>query len=176
MFLKQLFIYNKYLFAFLATFMVATILVFYKWGAVASPVYQYGMFSENYYTSDTQTVYQIYSNNQPINYTTYNQNALDKVQQNIANYLNQSKNNQAIYSTFKGILTPIYIGKLMTEQNYTNHISDKQFVNWLLKQLPNSTSLNNSNIKISQQSYVYRNNALVLVHTKPVIDSLDFRN
>ncbi len=176
MFFKQLFIYNKYLFSILAIFIFATTVVFYKWGAVASPIYQYGMFSKNYYTSDTQLVYQIYNNNKAIDYKLYTQNQLDRVQQNIAKYLNQHKNNNAIYTTMKRALTPFYIGKLMSEQNYTHPISDKQFVNWLFTQLPNSTTVPNSTIKIKQQLYIYKNSTLQLVHTKTVIDSIDFRN
>ncbi len=52
MFLKKLWYYNKALFSFVTAFIIAMAIIMYKWGIVATPVLQFGMYSSKFYTSD----------------------------------------------------------------------------------------------------------------------------
>jgi hypothetical protein len=176
MFLKELYHYNKFLFTSLVVFILGSTLVYYKWGAVTTPIYQYGMFCKNFYEADTQKVYQLYINNKPVNYSEFNQHDLDMTQEVLYNYKNQKKINAEIYQTMKGFYNKISIGRLMTEQNYLNTISDEEFITWFATKIPRNKSVNATQLKIELHEYLYQQKHLNLVKTTKIIDSLAFVN
>lgn len=176
MFLKNLYLYNKFLFVSLVIFISGSAIIYYKWGATASPIYQYGMFSKKFYKTDTQKVYQIYINNKPINYSEFNQHDLDMTQEVLYYYINQKKLNPEIYHTIKGFYDKIGIGKLMKEQLYHNSITDAQFINWFATKIPRNKNVSPIQLKIELHEYLYHEQHLNLVKSTKIIDSLAFVN
>lgn len=53
----KLYHYSKGLFVILVTFLLIFFYINYKWGVVATPIYQYGMYSSKLYTGDAYPAY-----------------------------------------------------------------------------------------------------------------------
>lgn len=176
MFLKQLYNFNKFLFYFLILFILGSSLVFYKWGAVATPIYQYGMFCQKFHQSDTQSVYQFYINSKPINYSNYNQHDMDLTQEIVANYLKQKKTNPEIFKTMNGFYTKVGLRNFLCEERFLNLKSDKEFIIWLAKIIPQAATANPINLSLEQHNYVYKNKQFIKLNSLKIIDSLAFVN
>jgi|SRR5690606_26552904 len=66
MFLRDLYRHSRLLFLLFAGFLFSFIFLNIKWGIVATPVYQYGMFSKPFYLSDTFDVFEFYIEDEQI--------------------------------------------------------------------------------------------------------------
>lgn len=155
-------------------FLVGTKIVFYKWGAVATPIYQYGMFCEKFYMSDTQKVFQLYIDDKIISYKNYNQHDMDIVQEVIQNYINQKKSNPEIYTTLNRFYSKIGITSFINKKNYLNTISDEAFINWFAKNIPKNRCQNPKDLKVELHEFLYKQTHLVFLKSTTIIDSLAF--
>jgi hypothetical protein len=154
MFLKKLWIYNKWIF-FLLIFYVLLLLFFnYKGGAIATPVYQFGMYASKYNIKDTQTVCHIYVNNQLLDVSQYSYTDRDKLFISLENYEMQKENNPAVFMTMKRLLCKVGIGQFMDSAVYNNTITDYEFTQWYIKLLEKTIGYKVSSVEVFKQKYV----------------------
>lgn len=157
MFLKQLYTYSKTAFLAFAAFILIYFFVNYKWGAVATPIYQFGMFSTKFYLKDTQSVFKIYVNDKVLDITAYHFAERDMLIVSLENYMKQEGVNKNIYTTMVKI--PGF-NRLMKPEYYSNNISDIFFTAWYKHLLQQITGKPVEKLEIYRQKVLWYNNRL----------------
>lgn len=131
MFLQQLYHYNKYGLTVFVLFIAAFLYLNVKWGLVATPVYQYGMFSGKYSVNDTQQVIHFYSGSESIPAENLHFSDRDMLFGMVAKYEAQKTQNILLYNTIDGIYARFGLKNLVKAGSYSNNVNDKSFSNWL---------------------------------------------
>lgn len=131
MFIKKLYHHSKPLFFIIVSFLLVFAFLNIKWGAVATPAYQYGMFSGIMHRSDTQRLYQVFVNDQPFDISPWSFAERDILLVSLKKYKSEKEANSAVFNTMKRLLAPVGIGKSMREDVYTNRITSSVYTNWL---------------------------------------------
>jgi hypothetical protein len=157
MFLTQLYQYSKTLCLAFIAFILVFIVVNYKWGAVATPVYQYGMFSTKFYMKDTQVVFKIYANDKLLDITAYHFAERDMLLVSLENYMKQEKVNGSIYTSMSKI--PV-LNQLMNPELYSNNIPDTIFTAWYKGLLQKVTGNTADKLEIYRQKVIWNNGNL----------------
>jgi hypothetical protein len=162
MFIAQLYKYSKTTCLAFIAFILLFIFVNYKWGAVATPIYQYGMFSSKFYMKDTQAVFKIYTNDKLLDITAYHFTERDMLTVSLENYMKEAKVNRSIYNTINKI--PV-LTKLMKPEFYTNNISDTIFTAWYKGLLQQVTGKSVDKLEIYRQKMIWYSGTLNEVAT-----------
>ncbi len=157
MFLKELYRYSKTGFFVVLVFLLAYIYINFKWGVVATPILQYGMYSAPSYLADTQEVYMLTVNKQPVNCGELSFVDRDIVQVCLNDYEKQQAVNAAVYHTLHRYLS--FTG-LMNYNNYSNHLSDTSFTRWYRSKLEKIMRSSIDSLSVSKQNFVWRQNSL----------------
>src|SRR4051812_15803220 len=120
MFLKKLYKFSKTWFILFLTFILFFIYINYKWGMVATPVFQFGMFSSTFKTTDTQIVFKIYVNNEPLNISKLSFIKRDLLLTSLQNYQQQQEHNAKLYEQVNTATTRLGIAALARADKFTN--------------------------------------------------------
>lgn len=131
MFLKQLYHYNKYGFTVFVLFIVAFVYLNFKWGSVATPVYQYGMFSGRYAVNDTQQVIHFYTGSERLPVENLHFSNRDMLFSMVKKYEGQKTQNPLLYNTINGIYSRFGLKNLVNAGSYHNNVTDTTFSDWL---------------------------------------------
>lgn len=107
MFLAKLYKHSKGLFVLFAGFLLAFVFINVKQGAVVTPVYQYGMFSEPFYRDQQYEAYQFYVDGEVISLKNLCFPARDIMLVHLQNYLMSAERNNAVYNTMQPIVSRI---------------------------------------------------------------------
>ena len=165
MFFKKLYGYNKSFCLAVVVFLMAYFYLNYKWGLIATPIQQYGMFSGKQFLKDTFTVYTVIANGKSINETEISQIERDAIQSYPEYYKKQEVNNEVVFHTLKKYFE--YAGISMENQRYKyrNAINDSQFKYWFksrIEKIPNEPMLNPV---VYRQKLIWENNSLKAIDT-----------
>lgn len=162
MFLKQLYQYNKYGWAAFLFFVIAFFYINIKWGVVATPVYQFGMFSGTFHVSDTQHLYEIWVDGKKINTAEMHFTQRDMLFTMIERYQNASKLHPQIAETLQHLYRRAGLGFLNNDKAYQQGTTDKVFAQWCLQylKLPQAKRL-----QVMQSKYIWHNKAMLPVST-----------
>jgi hypothetical protein len=160
MFIKNLYQYSKTAFIAFVVFIVLFIFINYKWGVVATPVYQYGMFSSVVHIKDTQTVYHIYVNDTKLDITQYHFAERDMLLISLENYTKAPKSNSSIFFTMKRLLDKTGAGSLMQQSDYSNAVSDTAFTLWYKKLLQQAIGSSVLKAAAFTQKYIWEGKSL----------------
>jgi hypothetical protein len=139
---------------------VLFIFINYKWGAVVTPVYQYGMFSSVFHIKDTQTVYHIYVNDTKLDITQYHFAERDMLIISLENYAKAPKSNSSIFFTMKHLLDKTGAGNLMQQAKYSNTVSDATFTEWYKKLLQQTIGYPVIKAAVFTQKYIWEGKIL----------------
>lgn len=161
MFFAKLYKHSKTLFISLIVFLFVFIFLNIKWGVVATPVYQFGMFSGIMHVRDTQTVFHFYVNDTLIDISPFSFAKRDMLQASILRFRQQEEKNKMVYTTMKRLLNTTGPGKLMYESLYTNALSDHQFKTWYRSRLEDIIGYPIKKMAVYSQYYVWQNGKLV---------------
>jgi len=172
LFIKIFWYFNKKATIFFVLFVLFWGFINVKRGAVATPVLQYGMYSNPYYLTDTQTVLHIYLNDKKIDFAKYSMSERDQLQIFLEDYLRHKENNQMVFTTMKRILSKVQIGKLMTEDNYTCALTDEDFTRWYTKIIERITHEKVVTLAAYHQKYILQSGKLVAVSAPLKINHL----
>lgn len=134
MFLKELYRHSKVAGIAVCIFLFTYIFLNIKWGIVAAPVFQYGMYSSPQHLKDTQVIYLVTFNTERVNFAALSYPQTDMLQLSLLYYEKQKDVNETVYQTMHRFLG--FTG-LMDHGKYTNHLSDQEFNLWFLKKLEN---------------------------------------
>jgi len=162
MFLKQLYRYSKTACFIVIAFVLAFVYIFCKWGIVATPVLQYGMFSAPVHLNDTQEVYIIDANNMHVNCGALSFTNRDILQVSLAYYERQGAVNSSVYNTMHKFLG--FTG-LMDEYKFTNYASDRGFTRWYWVKLEEIVGKTIDSLAIYKQDFLWQQNGLQPIGT-----------
>jgi hypothetical protein len=172
MFLKQLYRYNKKIFIAVLIFLVAFVYINYKWGIVAAPVLQYGMYSGPFYLKDTQSIYIVKANGKKINQAALSFTDRDFLQLYPQSYLSQKEINANCYGTIARFMRLVGLSGFMMQDKFTNQIDDIIFGKWYCDHIKQLTKNNVDSISLYRQRFVWADTQLQPVDTPVKLLSL----
>lgn len=155
MFLKKLYYYSKPAFFGFIGFLAVFAFLNYKWGMVAAPIYQFGMYSEPMNRRDTQTVYQIYINKKPVKLAQFTFTERDILLISLENYQKSFQVNESVYLTMNRILSKAGVGKLMKREVYVKDTAHTQFNDWYKKLLQEKMGYPVTSALVTRSLYSY---------------------
>ena len=167
MFLKELWHANKKATVIFLLFISLWGFLNYKQGATATPLLQYGMYSEGYHVNDTQNVVRLYINDKAVDFSKLSMSARDQLQISLEDYLIEKQNNEMVFNTMQRILNNAGIGQRMKKEYYTNNITDKIFTAWYKKMAEKITGEKIVRLEAFQQKYIWYSGKLTPI-TSPV--------
>ncbi len=163
MFIKELYTYNRKGAIAFVVFILLFIFLNIKWGAVAFPINEYGMYSGKYPLKDTQFVYKIYAGDTYVDFTKLAMAERDKLQYSLEFYGRYKANNSQVFTTMKRLMSKLLIGKLMDEKQYIVSVDSMQFANWFNNMLSDILHKEISSSEIYIQPFIWQSSQLNLV-------------
>ena len=163
MFLAQLYQHSKWLFTCLVAFLLAMLLINYKWGITAAPVHQYGMYSAKTALTDIQQVYELSVNGRPVDITRYNTFDRDMLLVSIEDFEKQQRVNEEAYATMKNIFRRAGLAGIMREQQFLGQVSPVQFTSWYKEQLQKRSGYRVDSFSIFKRPYIWKDDRLTAV-------------
>lgn len=172
MFLVKLYKFNKVLFGLFSVFILVFIVINYKWGTVATPVLQYGMYSSVFSMKDTQTVYLVKADGQSINNAGISLTNRDILQIYPDTYARQAQVNKDVYAIMERYFGYAGLSSLMHYDRFHNTISDNLFISWYKTQAEKITGKKINNLVIYQQHFTWQGSRLQPIDTAIKLYSL----
>ncbi|MCP9751442.1 hypothetical protein [Ferruginibacter sp. HRS2-29] len=152
MYLKKLYHYNKPGFYIFFLLLLAFLAINYKQGAVATPVYMYGMYGSPRYSTDTQNICQLSVNGRQLDMNTIPFAQRDLLLLSPGNYQLQKTINPEVLFSMKKIFG--FTG-LMKDDLFLNHISDEQFNDWYLKTISKVLGRSVANVVLTSRNFTW---------------------
>lgn len=158
-FIKQIYRHSKTACFIIIGFLLAYIYINFKWGVVATPILQFGMYSTPFYVNDTVEVYVVEANGKIINGSQLSFVERDIVQLFLYNYERQEAVNQNAYYTMHKYFEMAGLGRLMDYNRYNNHISDIEFTKWYKQKLEKIIHEPVHTLAVYKQNYIWHQNS-----------------
>lgn len=165
MFLKKLYRHNKTLCLVVVAFLFAYIYLNYKWGMVATPIHQYGMFSGKHYFKDPLKVYFVKANGKNINEATISQIERDVLQTYPDYYEKQKSVNESVYNTVSAFFKYAAISAEKNRYKYLNTINDSLFTTWYQTKIREIIHEPLKYLEVTRQQFVWENGKLKPIDT-----------
>ena len=169
MFLKKLYRHNKTIFLLFAAYLLAFLYINYKWGVIATPVLQYGMYSGKYRLSDTITVYRVVVNNKNMEHPLIAAGQNDFIQTYLGLYPAYKENNQLVNATFGKFLVFLRANENPGE----GPVTDEVFTKWFGKKIQTMVAEPIQTLKATRQHFVWAQRRLVPIDNASKLDFLD---
>ena len=163
MFIKKLYQYSKAMFFAFTVFVLAFVVINYKWGLVATPVLQYGMFSGVFHAKDTQTVYIVEANHKFINNGKISFTNRDIIQVYIDNYQRYKEVNWSAYNTMKKYIGYAGLSSFMTTDKFAPLVSDTLFTQWYRSKMETIIGEPITTLNVYRQHFVWQDTALAAI-------------
>ncbi|MEX1203282.1 MAG: hypothetical protein WEA59_08570 [Ferruginibacter sp.] len=174
MFLKKLYEHSKFLFVVFISFILSFIFLNYKWGVVATPIYQYGMFSGTAHLKDTLTMMEININGVSPDMSQYSFISKDKMLVMPEKYLLSLYQNAAVQATMQSIFSKIGIGNWMHGSKFISDVNSKTFMLWYQHQLQYFVKANIDSIQINQRKLLWNGSKIVPLGLPQKISTLAY--
>jgi len=158
MFIKKLYNYNKLLAIAFICFVSCFLFLNYKWGMVATPVYQFGMFSGPIHLTDTQKVYKLYVNDEQLDITKYRFAQKDIMLVSLEKYTASKNGNSEVFHTMNYFFSKMGWRHLMNEVVFTNDCNDLFFTKWFMKVVEAAIGYPVKKLTLYSQLYVWKEN------------------
>ncbi len=162
MFIPRLFKHSKIAAVCFVSFIALFLYINYKWGVVASPIYQLGMFSGVAHIADTQTVYSIFSDNKPVvlNKQPFVYN--DMVLVSLSRYESHEQHNRNVMEVFNKFTSRL-LNQPLAAEVFTNNLNDQDVHLWF-KQIMQGYGMPNNKISVYSHRYIWKNKVLMPVN------------
>ncbi len=164
MFITKLFRHSKPMGVCFSAFILLFLLINYKWGLVATPVLQYGMYSGKYRLTDTITFYNISINGQP-NVARMSGSESDQVQSYLDDYVFYKENNLQVYQTMSNYFSKFGLMPIATAEKFNVVVPAPTHYNWLKTKFGLAVDEPVAGFEASMQQFTWRNSALIPVDT-----------
>ena len=168
MFLLKLYRFNKLAFFAFISFITAYIFLNYKWGLVATPIYQFGMYSGIEHTSGEYKTYAITVNDQQLNLNDFSAPQLDAMLIPIKHFKAQKENNAAVYKVFTNVFSKAGISGILKDANFDNNITDGEFTHWYLRSLSKILNYTVNSFQITSRNHLWQSDHFVPVHSSKI--------
>lgn len=161
MLVKKLYRFNKWLFVFTLGWLLLFIVINVKWGMVASPVYQYGMFSSVHALSDTQSAYRLIVNNKILDPSSLSFAERDVLFVSLERYESQDANNKKVSQSLSKFLPQI----TDTDKRFYNSIADEAFAQWYRDKVAAITSESVDMLEVFKDHFVWADGKMNLIES-----------
>lgn len=165
MFLNKLFKYHKLLFVITCFLWASFLFINYKWGAVASPLSHYGMYSGRYFLKDSIKIYSHFVNGQKIESHNLSIIENDLLQSFPASLETVNNNNKAVFFTMLPYLKPLGLATAADSAKFIQRVSFANAKEWYRKKLKAIVAKPVNTVKVYEHIFLYRQNKLVLYKT-----------
>lgn len=160
MFLLQLYRTNKWLVIAFVIWLVAFLVVNYKWGMVAGPVYQYGMFSKPMHLSESKTAYRIVVNGKPIQPALHAFAGRDVLYLSLERYVASEQQNKKVMHAMQPYLPAVRPG----DMRFYSTLSGTEFLSWYAKRIYQVTGTVVRSLEIYEEQFTTEKDGKVLIH------------
>lgn len=151
MFLKKLFEYNKILFSFFILFVALFIFINLKKGMVATPVYQFGMYSGKQNLGDTVTSFKIVADDKQVDLSKFSFIEVDQLMNPLSAYFNARENNVEMMKTMNSFFSKTGLSFFQNISLGGYEVGDAQFGSWYKAFLFKKIGLKVQQLKIYRQ-------------------------
>jgi hypothetical protein len=165
MFINRLYKFNKISCIIFIAFMLTFIYINYKWGIVATPILQNGMYSKPVYLKDTQTIYFVKANDKTIDCSKITLTERDILQVYPDYFEKQKINNQTVYNTMQKYVAAVSLTSFYDKEKFVNNIPDSIFANWFTLRVQKIIDEPVLTLNVFKQQFTYKNDELVAVDT-----------
>ncbi len=166
MFFTKLYQQNKFLFLAVIVFLSVYLFLNYKWGIIATPVQQYGMFSGKFMIDDPLPVYWVEANGKMINHAGLSPIERDLLQAFPEYYQTQKSNNEAVYNSIRKFIFP---GGALVESSHKykffNQVNDTIFSNWYRARVTEIINEKVDSLAVYQQFFRWKDHRLHPIDT-----------
>lgn len=157
------------MFLLFVAYLLAFLFINYKWGMVATPVLQYGMYSGKHLLSDTMSVYRVVVNGRALEPAQLSSGQNDFVQTYLGLYPFYKENNLVVTETFRNSFSFLHPGNRASEKIVT----DKIFVDWFKQKMQTIVAEPINSLQATRQNFVWTDRRLVAVDTASKLHFLD---
>lgn len=173
MFLKKLYLHKKSLFALAVIACVIQLVIFYKQGAVATPFFNYGMYSDRILPLDQYKVYKVYAGGKLLKGDDYSIQEWDKIYLPLYLYYGKDTINTQMIEVRNRLLHKLKLHKLAASNRFfeNNSFNDAAFISWYGSYLASFSGQASSNIRVVKQNYQWNGQYL-----QPADSTLLFQN
>ena len=151
MYLKQVFRYNKWLFAFLVAFTVGQLFTNAKRGMVFSPFYHYGMYSEAMPVQPYYQVFEIVVNDSLLKGSDFSPWQWDRIHWPVVYYSQVNKSNQLYTEHTKRLLQSIHLSP--NDKHFLSGCNYTTFERWYKDYLQSLTDKQVLTVEVRQRDY-----------------------
>ena len=132
MFLRKVYNHSKWMFVVMICFIIGQALINYNHGAVATPLYNYGMYSEAFKVKPAYDVIIVEVNGSPLRGQDFSIQQWDKIYLPIRYYLSADSNNNQMIAIRNRMYTHLHLNSLKEKnQQFINPpLSPQQFMSW----------------------------------------------
>ncbi|MBC7867973.1 MAG: hypothetical protein H7X88_10625 [Gloeobacteraceae cyanobacterium ES-bin-316] len=156
-------------------FIITFFFINYKWGIVAMPVLQFGMYSGRHYLKDPQTIYTLQINNKVLNPAQVSHVERDFIQHHLENFPAYKAGNEMVYKTMKKYLSFVGLARFVNYDNYNNTVTDAAFSNWFKPKLENIVHERILFLSASKQDFIWVGDKMLPVSTASKLSFLDIK-
>ena len=153
MFITRLYKHSKFAAICFLLFIASYLFINYKWGVVATPIYQLGLYSGVAHIGDTQTVYTFYVDDKLLLLNNLPFAHADMIVVSLSRYKNHEANNKAVMDVFNKYSNKLFNQSLQIKP-YTNAITDQQAGLWF-HQLLRGYGIPNKKISVYSNRYIW---------------------
>ena len=169
MFIGKLYRHSKPMFLLFVGFLFAFVFINYKWGMVATPVLQFGMYSGKHLLTDSIVVYSVIANNKKIEPSQISAGENDFIQTYLELYPTHRENNSLI----SAILNK-YLGLMPGPRQLPEHpVTDKVFTEWFSKKMQALVPEPIQSLQATRQQFIWINKKLAPAGIVSKLDFLD---
>lgn len=155
MYLTKLYRHSKMACIILVTGCIIQLVIFYKQGAVATPFFNYGMYSDKIYPQEEYTVYKIYANGQLLKGGEFSIQDWDRVYVPLYMYLGKDSVNAGMLEVQNRLLKKLRLSPL-SENNAlftNNYFDDADFMKWYKPYIASIVKKDIAELRIVKQQY-----------------------
>jgi hypothetical protein len=166
MYFIKLYQQNKFLFITVVVFLSAYLFLNFKWGVIATPVQQYGMFSGKFMIEDPLPVYWVKANGKMINHAQLSPIERDLLQAFPEYYQTEKSNNEAVYNSVRKFIFPgVPFNENSHKDKFFNRVNDTIFSNWYRAQVSKIINERVDSLEVYQQFFRWKDHRLHPIDT-----------
>ncbi|MBX3255359.1 MAG: hypothetical protein KF862_14555 [Chitinophagaceae bacterium] len=163
MFLYKLYRYKRSLFALAVAGCLIQLVIFYKQGAVATPFFNYGMYSEKILSKDQYEIYKVYVNGELLKGDDYSIQEWDKIYVPVYMYYAKDTTNELMIEVRNRLLLKLQLKGLEADNRYfeNREFNDEAFIEWYAAYLCGFSGHSSQNIRVIKQNYQWNGQQLL---------------
>ncbi len=157
------------MFLLFVAYLLAFLFINYKWGMIATPVLQFGMYSGPHHLTDTISVYRVIVNDRAIDPSQFSAGQNDFIETYLGLYPAYKENNRLVNETFNKYLN-FLPGAGMPAEKF---VPDEDFTKWFTQKMQAMVAGPIETLRATRQDFLWAGKRLVPIDSASKLDFLD---